>query len=97
MEQIGRVGRGVLVVGAALIGGFAAMMVTFLVIFVSGNTLAVLSQACSVSRPGRQVCPPNPWVWVFRCAVIVGAAAGIIWVSMFVRYRTRSPRPTIFD
>jgi hypothetical protein len=97
MERVGRFSLGVIVAGVAVITGFAAMTITLVVIGLSGN-IWVLTQACSGSAGGRQVCTPySLWAWAFPAAGVVGAAAGAIGAHLFWRNRVRPPTPTIFD
>ena len=91
-------GRGALV-GWAVIGAFAAMMITVCIILFSGHALDIFGQSCEIYPSGRQVCSPlDPWIWSIPCAGIVGAAAGAFGAPLFRRVRIRLTRaPTIFD
>lgn len=97
---MGRFSLGVIVVGVAVIAGFAAMTITLIVIVLSGHFWGILAQACPVAPSGRplQACTPqSPWIWVFPAAGFLGATAGAIGASLFWRNRVRPPVPTIFD
>jgi len=76
------------VVGAAVLGGITAVVLTFWVVVFSGH-MYILEGSCTISR--HPVCtPPNPWEWVFPFAGVVGAIAGGIGTSMELRRRSRS-------
>jgi hypothetical protein len=89
-------GRGALV-GWAVVGAFVAMVVTVLIILLSGQGHIFLG-SCRIAPLPRVCTPPNPWQWAIPCAGVVGAAAGGIGAPHFRRVRIRLRRaPTIFD
>ncbi len=83
--------------GAAVLGGITALVLTLYVILLSGQGHILLgacttsvSTAPGVSYTNTQVCtPPSPWEWLFPCAAAVGATGGGIWTSLFLRHRIR--------
>jgi hypothetical protein len=80
-------GRGVLVIGAAMLGGITASVLTLYLIGLTGHS-DILLGACSVSR--HPVCTPlNPWVWAIPVAGVVGAIAAGVGASVGLRRRAR--------
>jgi hypothetical protein len=89
-------GRGALV-GWAVAGAFAAMIVTIGIVLLSGQGSIFLGY-CRVSPLPRVCSPLNPWIWSIPCAAIVGASASAIGAPVVRRVQIRLTRtPTIFD
>jgi hypothetical protein len=75
------------VVGAKVLGGITALVLTLYVFVLTGHANILLS-SCTGSR--HPVClPPDPWEWVFPIAGFVGAAASAVGTSMLLRHRSR--------
>ena len=72
------------------------LMIYFIVL--TGHS-SVLMGVCSshsttisgVTHSSPEVCSPtSPWLWALPVVSVLGAAAGGIWTSLFLRHRTRS-------
>lgn len=96
--DVQRVGRGAIVVGAVVLCGFVASVLTIYVIVLTGQSHGLMT-ACSssvstsssgVTRSSPQVCSPlSLWAWAIPVVGIVGAAAGGIGTSLLMRHRIR--------
>ena len=85
---MGRGAQGVAIAGLALLCGFVALVLTGLVLFLLHSD--ILFGSCQVFPSGRpQVCTPQTWKWILSSAGVVGAAAGGIGASLFMRHQTR--------
>jgi hypothetical protein len=97
---VGRVSLVVGMVGAALVCGFVALLLTIFLIVVFDEA-HILMNSCSttvatpaqgVSHSAPQTCTPaSPWNWVVTLGVVLGAAAGAIGTYLFLgRNKNRS-------
>ena len=82
--------RVVLVVGAAVLCCFAALVLTVIALFFLHSNIGF--QSCSSSLPnGPWQCSPPSWEWesVFGLAAAVGAMSGGAGTVMWMRHRDR--------
>jgi hypothetical protein len=85
------VGRGVLVAAVAVLGAVAGWIIGFAVWFlVKGPT-----SSCVIYSRSREVCSHSSGVLASLCGVLIGAAVGVI--VMTLRMQRRPQRPSIFD
>jgi hypothetical protein len=81
-------GRHVLVIAVAVLGGITAAVLMLYIIGLTGHAHVLLG-FCAASRP--QVCSrPNLWEWLIPCAGVVGAIVAGAGTSMELRHWSRS-------
>jgi len=84
-EEMRRVGRGALMVGAAALGGVTVWYLTLFVLIRLQS--GILFSSCPTSQP--QLCN-HGWQWVLPGAGIVGAVTGAIGALFLMRHQARS-------
>ena len=79
--DVQRVRHGALTVGAAVLGGMTALVVTAFVLALLHSS--IIFSSCTTSSP--PVCTPQSWKWVLSGAGVVGAAIGGIGALLVMR------------
>jgi hypothetical protein len=95
LDSVQRMGRGVLVVGAAVLCGIVGLVLTAFVLLllhshiIFGVCATSVVTTSGVSHFGPQVCSPQSWQWVLSAAGVVGAGIGGLGTFLLMRHGSR--------
>ena len=88
-----QVGRSVLVVGAAVLGGICVAALAGYVLFFTRSDIVLWACPSRINSHSSAVCNSQhllKMVWVLSCAGTVGVVASGIGASLLLRHRIRS-------